>query len=461
LKGFLPKTLKSQALLILSGTFVISHLVTLLIYETNRDSAIILTEATDLAARIAGIVDLADEFQGQQRRRILEAAQTQFLAMYPEITFPEDAKCQDNEFAARMLEEFQILFAAKIGIQTEVCVRDLIEPSLFQSLTATPGFDVLVYINFHDGEESIFHVTLPRNPSLFVDIALVYMLLTGIAALLIARHMIFRIISPLDKLAKAADDVGVNIDAPVLREEGSIEVQTAARAFNRMQSRLQRLIHGQTEMIAAISHDLRSAVTRLHLRAELLKDPQERDGFVRVVRDMNLMVQSVIDFLRGIDTTEQPRRMNIAALVESLCEDLAEEGYPVSFTTTDKSVSLQCRPAALRRGLLNVINNSVKYADSAQVSFFTVLEHMIIRVEDNGPGVPEHEIENLFRPFYRLEQSRSLDTGGVGLGLAITQSVIQAHGGTITIMNRPQGGLRVDIKLFSSPSQADSHQRAG
>jgi len=447
LKKFLPATLKTQTLLIFFAMFIISHIAGFLIYEMSRSRTVLLTEAVDLAARIAGIVDLAHDFQGAERSRILSAAQTQFLAMYPDVTMPEEGECLENEFAASMLDEFQSAFSDYPGLGVDVCVRNLYQQPLPRHFITSPGFDVLFYINFPDGQQYVFHAILPEGPSLFTDIALAYIIFVGVISLLVGWYLILRIIAPLDRLAQAADRIGVNIDAPALDEEGTEEIQTAARAFNRMQDRLQRLVHGQTEMIAAISHDLRSAVTRLRLRSELLEDAEERGRFVRVVEDMDLMVRSVIDFLRGIDTTEELRKIRISALLESLCQDLKEEGCPVSFCSSNDGMTLQCRPAALRRCFVNIINNAVKYGGAARITLATDEEQAVIRIEDDGPGVPEHEFSNIVRPFYRIEHSRNLETGGLGLGLAIALNIIQVHGGMLSFSNRPEGGLRVEIRL--------------
>jgi signal transduction histidine kinase len=424
-----------------------SHIITLLIYETNREKAIILTEATDLAARIAGIVDLAYDFQGLEHRRILAAAETQFITMFPEMSFPEDASCQKNEFYDRMMETFSTLPPGLEDYQIEVCVRKLTESGFLKSSMAASGFDVLVHINFPDREQSVFHAVLPEGPSLFSDAALVYIITVGLISLIISWYLISRIVAPLGRLARAADEIGVNIDAPPLNEEGSIEVQIAASAFNKMQSRLRRLVHGQKEMIGAISHDLKSAITRLHLRAELLDKPQEREGFIRVVKDMESMIQSVIDFLRGIDTSEELRKTDISALLESLCDDLAEEGYPVHFTPAKSLSTMLCHPMALRRSFLNIIDNAIKYGESARVSLQCLPQQITVRIDDNGPGVPENEIKNIIRPFYRLAQNGKPDPGGIGLGLSIAQSIIHAHGGILSISNLTAGGLRVEIEL--------------
>lgn len=440
-------TLKAQALLVLTGIFVVSHVLSLIIYEFNRHHTVILTEATDLADRIIGIVDLAQSFPESDRARILAAAQTQFLLMYPDIAPPIEGECQENEFADRISTRLTDWFSQYPGLDASVCVRSLNTPSSSGPPSSASGFDALVYIDFPDRKQSIFRATLPDAPSLFRDVVLAYIVIVGLVSLLIGWFLISRTLIPLGKLAHAADEIGVNIDAKALSEDGPSEVRRAAMAFNRMQSRLRRLVHGQTEMIAAISHDLRSAATRLQLRAEMLEDEQERQGLVRVVADMRLMIESVLDFIRGVEPTERPRATDVVALLDSLGQDLREEGYPINFTAPHEQALLTCRPSALRRCFQNVIDNAIKYGEVANIECTLEERMIVVCIQDHGPGVAEEELQNILRPFYRLEYSRNRDNGGVGLGLAIAQNIVQIHGGQLKLSNPPDGGLRVEIRL--------------
>ncbi|SHE56068.1 Signal transduction histidine kinase [Microbulbifer donghaiensis] len=443
----LPHTIRSRTILVLFCAFLLSHTISLAIYEINRDKTILLTEATDLADRIIGVVELARSFPERDRQRILAAAETQFLTMFPEPGNLDDERCRDNDFSRRVTESLGGAFADVPGFHAQVCLRRLKPAPLLARNEPLHGFDVLVAVNFPDNERAVFHAILPEGESLIHDAVLVYLLFSGLIALLLAGYLIRKTVAPLGQLAKAADSIGTNIDTPPLPENGPAEVAAAARAFNRMQQRLARLVHGQTEMLAAISHDLRSAVTRLQLRAELLQDRQEREGLQRVVDDMKTMIQSVLDFARGLDPSETPRRIDLSALAESLCDDLKEEGYPVQFRSGGADCVTECRPVALRRSLHNIIDNAIKYGSEAKVSVEGTAESIRIVVEDCGPGIPMHELEAVLQPFYRLEKSRNSKTGGVGLGLSIAGNTVQAHGGELSLENINGGGLRVQMQL--------------
>lgn len=446
----LPETLKSRAILILSGLFVLSHTVSLLLYEANRDQTIVLTEATDLAERIIGIVNLAHSLPAEDRPNILAAAETQFLTTFPEVVPLDQVACQETDFSAQLLQHMEAAFQQLPAYQFDVCVRSLQASPLFFRATPRSGFDLLVSIQFPNRDQATFHAVLPDDSSLFRDSVLIYLLIATALALVIAWYLILKVVTPIERLALAAEKIGLDLDAPPLEERGTREVTIAARAFNKMQTRLQRLIHGQTQMLAAISHDLRSAVTRLELRGELLKDGAEREGLLRVTKDMRQMVQSVLDFVRGHDTLEESRNTNLTALVESLCEDLRDEGFALDYQTDAQPHVLRCRPAALRRAIQNLIDNAVRYGDSVHLSFFQQQGDLVIAVDDNGPGIPDQQLREVFKPFYRLEPSRNPNTGGVGLGLAIAQNIVHAHGGELLLTNREAGGLRAEIRLPKS-----------
>jgi signal transduction histidine kinase len=302
-------------------------------------------------------------------------------------------------------------------------------------------------INFANEQQTTFHSVLPASQSLLQDSVIFYILLEGIVALLLAWYLIQKTVAPIEKLANAATHIGMDINNPPLDESGAKEIAMAAKAFNTMQARLAHLLHSQSEMLAAISHDLRSAVTRLQLRADLLANEKERSGMLKVVADMRQMIQSVLDFLRGHNPDEPMRIVNISALVESLCSDLADEGLPVSYQHDGPSITLTCRPTELRRCLQNIIDNAIKYAGDAQLSISKLKGYAKIMIKDQGAGIPDNQLLDVLRPFSRLEQSRNHDTGGIGLGLSIADNIVKSHGGTLKLSNHPDGGLVVEIQL--------------
>jgi signal transduction histidine kinase len=348
-------------------------------------------------------------------------------------------------------------FAEVPGIHSEMCLREFSSTKLIPFVNSQHGFDVLITVHFADGERTVFHAFLPEGESLLRDAVLIYLCILLIVALLIAGFLIKKTIVPLERLAQAADEIATGTATIKLAEQGPEEISKAARAFNQMQERIQRLLRAQTDMLTAISHDLRSAVTRLHLRTELLANEEERQAMLRVVQDMGSMIQSMLDFVRGQDPSEPLKKVDLHTLVESLCEDMASEGHALTYRSLSSADQNQtwltmCRPVALRRALQNIIDNALKYGKCAEVSTAIENKHFIITVTDEGPGIPEEQLENVLLPFFRLEKSRNTDTGGIGLGLAIAYNIIREYGGKMQIGN-VEKGLRVSLILPEKPSQ--------
>ena len=276
-----------------------------------------------------------------------------------------------------------------------------------------------------------------------------FLLSMGVMAIIILGVSVWavrRVTAPLASLATAAERLGHDVNAPPLPETGTIETRQAARAFNDMQTRLRSLIENRTRMLAAISHDLRTPLTLLRLRAETVENHaragqdavhHRRDGF----HDRR---HAAVRPRRG---ASEPRRpTDLTALLQSVVDDMSDAGLPVRMQPAEPIV-YECRPAALKRAVRNLLDNAVKYGKAGSVAIHTTPKTIEIIIDDEGPGIPEQELSRVLEPFYRLEESRSRETGGVGLGLAIAQSIVQAHGGELTLSNRPTGGLRAKLSL--------------
>jgi signal transduction histidine kinase len=251
---------------------------------------------------------------------------------------------------------------------------------------------------------------------------------------------------PLKSLADAADELGRNIDRAPMREQGPLEVARAARAFNRMQERLAGHVRERTATLAAMSHDLKTPVNRLRLRAELLEDSEVKKKMTQDLDEMQSMILGTLEFMRGEDTAEKPRPVDVNALLESLRADAQDSGAQVTIEGA-ASVPYVGRPQALKRCLGNLLDNALKYGNSAVMLVDDGPERLVMRIRDHGPGIPEAELERVFEPFYRLEGSRSRDTGGTGLGLSIARKIAQAHGGTLRLRNVKDGGLEAALAL--------------
>jgi signal transduction histidine kinase len=272
------------------------------------------------------------------------------------------------------------------------------------------------------------------------------MAVTAVALSLIVIVMVRRITRPLADLALAAERLGLGEAVPVLAEDGPLDIRQTTRAFNRMRGRLQRFVQDRTRMLAAISHDLRTPITTLRLRAEFVEDEETRAKILETLDEMQRMTEATLAFAREEAAAEDTRTVDLAALVDSVCADLADLGQDVSFGGLGRA-PYACRPVSLKRALRNLIENAVAYGGRARVTLERAPDALAIVIEDDGPGIPEAEFERVFAPFVRLEESRSSETGGIGLGMAIARSIVRGHGGEIELRNRPDGGLRVVVRL--------------
>ena len=272
--------------------------------------------------------------------------------------------------------------------------------------------------------------------------------LTGGIALL-ALWAARRVTVPLAQFAQAAGRLGTDVNAPPMAEAGPSEIVQAAHAFNQMQERIQRLVDDRTRMLAAIAHDLRTVLTRLRLRAELIDDEEQQRKAVADLDAMTTMLDETLAFARDDSGGEARQEVDLAALVRSLCDDLADTGQPVRYLGPDR-LRFSCRPVALGRAIANLIDNAITYGGAAEVGLQTEQGGVVLTVEDGGPGIPPEAREQVFAPFFRLEPSRSRDTGGAGLGLAVARTVVHRHGGEIVLDDRPGGGLSVCITLPDS-----------
>ena len=265
--------------------------------------------------------------------------------------------------------------------------------------------------------------------------------LLSMIAILAAR----RIGRPMDRLAQAAEAFGRGEALEELPEDGPEDIRRTTEAFNRMQERLQRFVNDRIGMLAAIGHDLRTPITSLRLRAEFITDLEMRDKILGTLDEMQAMTEATLAFAREEAGGEETRLVDLAALTESLCSDLADLDWDVVFADSDR-IPYRCRPASLRRAIRNLIENAIRYGELARVAMTVSEDHIEIAVDDNGSGIPAEEFERVFAPFFRLEESRSRETGGVGLGLSVARTIARSHGGDVVLENRP-GGFRAAIRL--------------
>jgi signal transduction histidine kinase len=284
----------------------------------------------------------------------------------------------------------------------------------------------------------------PRGRPLFLDPAflLVLFVTAGLMGLLVARLAAL----PLKALSDAATSLGDDLTRSPLPVAGSTEVRQAATAFNAMQVRLQRQLAERTHMLAAITHDLQTPVTRLRLRLEKVETPELRERLLGDLAAMQTLIREGLDLARSAEHSEPAMKVDLQSLIDSIVDDAADAGQDVTTgARCDLDVALQ--PEAMRRVLSNLIDNALKYGGSAEVSCELSDGAAVVRVRDRGPGLADDQLSNVFEPFVRLEDSRSRETGGAGLGLTIARTLAERNGAEITLRNHPDGGAEAVVRF--------------
>jgi signal transduction histidine kinase len=303
-----------------------------------------------------------------------------------------------------------------------------------------------IHLALHDGAPMTIEVTPAPMP---IAAWLPFVFGVQMAVLLLCTWLVVRLaLRPLAYLARAAETMRPAIDAPRLEEGGPTEVANAAAAFNAMQDRIAQYLQERLQILASISHDLQTPITRMRLRAEALDESIERTKLIDDLAEMEHLVRDGVAYARSVHGASEPaQRIDPDAFLESLVFDYQDTGKPVSLEGRMNGPAM-VRPHALRRVLGNLIDNAIKYGGSAEVSASRDDSGSLrIVVADRGPGIPEPELESVLQPFYRLENSRNRDTGGAGLGLAIAAQLVTSIGGVLTLENRVGGGLQATVQL--------------
>jgi len=487
---WLPRSLFSRMVLILLGGLVLAQVASLAIHLHERGELILRTGGMRQAQRIADIVRLLDSLGPRERARIVGVIDSPQLRV--SLSQPPMAPAASDPDKAERAERFASVLRRFLGDERGLVVIVTSAPEHWPpapladrgpGLGAPPppemmggpgmmsgqgmmrgpggpgfgqpgmgpgarlaGISFIVQAPLKDGTLVTFDSRQPLeavNWPYRLLLSLGILLVAVIALTLIAVRWVTR---PLKTLAQAAEQLGADIERPPLPEEGPLEVSSAAHAFNTMQKRLVAFIRDRTRILAAMSHDLKTPITRLRLRAELLDDAKLREKFEKDLAEMEAMVGATLDFMRGVENREPRQPLDVMALLESLQEDAAEMDGRVAIEGAALK-PYHGLAQSLKRCLRNLIDNAVQYGKSAKIRVEDSAAMLRISVRDEGPGIPERDLEHVFEPFYRLEGSRSRDTGGTGLGLGIARNIARAHGGDIVLRNMSGGGLEAVLTL--------------
>lgn len=470
---FLPRTLFGQMLLILLAGLAVSHLVGMLIYASDRAQAVRAIGAYGATQRIANLTQLIDEAPPAWRSRIVQAANDPTLRVTlssrPPAVADTGSDADSRTIRQYLADQLPAGLATSLQVKVVAAGTDfggrpheaMMQGGMMAHMMAGGGMSMpappwmqgigglrslRAAVRLSNGAWLGFATVLPNAaPPTPWPLAAATTTM-AVVVVLASMWAVGRVTAPLKLLALAAERLGRDVNAPPMNEVGTKEMRQAAQSFNQMQARIRRLVDNRTRMLAALSHDLRTPLTLLRLRTEGLPETEERERMLATIGEVDTMVGASLSFARDQAIAETRRRTDVAALLASIVDDMADAGLPVTMAPAE-SVVLECQPGALRRALTNLIDNAVKYGGSAHVAIGATPSVVKIDIDDSGPGIPEAELQRVFEPFHRLEESRSRETGGTGLGLSIALSIVQVHGGDIILANRREGGLRARISL--------------
>lgn len=461
LRRLLPDTMVGQAILVLLLGLTVSHLASMVIYSGERVESLALLGGRNMAQRAANITHLVAEAPPDWRQRLVAGLDEPGfrVSVTRERPLVGDGSGTDGSWRTEMIRRYvESLVSPDRAGSVRVRLLDLPEheampeadwmPAHMRMMLRGAPFNhrLQLSIRLADGAWLDFDGAIPEPPSLWSGEAMMSMLLMAVAVVVFTIWVVRRLTRPMRALAHAAERLGRDVAASPMPEVGPREVRQAARAFNDMQEKLRRLIENRTRMLAAISHDLRTPITLLRLRAELIEGEEDRQKTLATLDEMEKMIAATLAFARDDAETETRKVVDLAALVDAICTDLADAGGEVACEAPEH-LAYECAPVAMRRALTNLVDNALKYGKRARVRLAAANSHVVVTIEDEGPGIPEDRLEDVFAPFVRVEESRNADTGGVGLGLSVARSVVHAHGGEVSLANRPEGGLLVRLTL--------------
>jgi signal transduction histidine kinase len=460
LTRFLPKTLFGQVLitLIVNLLIFLSFGFMFIVDDHNKINSHLLSEYS--AQRVAGIVSVLNDATPAERETLAQKLSVPPTTITLDTTWQQQA-FDINEADGLLLENIQKNLNTQLKIQVlkiDALPENFINSLNFKNDTKfsiyhknknTPFYsrELFVQIKLHDNSTITIHHFLPdKVRELFLRFFTFAIMLT-VVVISLASWSIYTLTKPLKNLAKAATELGTNINTPPLTEVGPEEIVLASKAFNSMQNSLKSHIETRTQALFAVSHDLRLPLTRLRLRIEDNLPAKLKEQIDQDIEEMEAMIGQTLDYLKAGHDTEAFIKLNISSLLDSICDNMEDLGANIErFGKINTPIIAQ--PQAINRCLSNIFENSRRYGgDKITLTLSDLVSHIKITIEDNGPGIPEKDLLNVFEPYYRLETSRSRHTGGTGLGLPIAKKIIEHHHGKVFLNSPPNKGLIVTILL--------------
>lgn len=449
-------SLRGQLFLLLMGVLLAAQILGLFFFVDERSLAVRAALGFEAAGRAASVARLLEEAPPDLHASILRAANSPLVRF--NMTDAPRVERHSHRDGGPVESRIRTLLDDPFTREIRVDVHEVegnilplphLSPDMAEMHTAMmrgdlSAIEMSVSIALNGGDWLNVETRFERPPLQWAWGSTVTFVVT--AAVVLAAGVWFlmaRITGPLRRLALASERLGRGEDMQPVTPTGPTEVRDLTAAFGIMRERLTRLVEDRTRMLAAIGHDLRSPLTALRVRTEMVDDDETRERLTASIEEMQGMLDATLSYARGVNSSETPERFETSQLLQDINQTLPS---PFSLETGPSAV-VSVRPFAVRRALRNLIENGQRYGDTVRVSHNLMSDLVEIRIADDGPGIPDDQLEQVFAPFHRLEHSRSLDTGGHGLGLSIARSILRAHGGDVVLSNADAGGLIATVSL--------------
>jgi signal transduction histidine kinase len=464
MRNFVPASLFARMVLILLGGMVLSQVLSIAIFVREHDDMMLNVQTEQAARRVVDLARVFEETAVSERSRLAAAVSSRGFRVRLAALPAERPANDPGENLDELRHSLEIAFADQ---KTRLQSLALVEPSReeFSRRPRSPQWDlgatlagqprignmpksIRVALSLEDGAPLSFDLMLPRFAPRPTLLKVITELALRIAVLLLVCLLAVRLaMRPVRDLGRAARELGENLNAPPMKETGSEEIRAAARAFNQMQRKLQNFLSERTRMLAAVSHDLKTPITRMRLRSEQIADETLQEKFVQDLGEMEQLVAGTLAFMRNLEVERTARLpLDLPAMIESIIADREDSGFAIVLSGSAPE-PISAYPQSIKRCIENLLDNALKYGSDIRVTLSQTPSTTCVIVSDRGPGIAEAELGKVFEPFYRVEASRNRDTGGSGLGLSISQNIAHAHGGEVVLRNLHPHGLEATLLL--------------
>ncbi|MCU7837672.1 MAG: HAMP domain-containing protein [gamma proteobacterium symbiont of Taylorina sp.] len=460
----LPKTLFGRLILVLLTGLILAQLLSAIILLRDRGQVLYESIRENMIVRTTGIVQLLNSLPAPDREHLIPLlASPELRIKLAEQPLEISAMDQNSKYASQKVKQ---RLAQHLPPATNIRIS-IIDGSVMPTPFQWPpmhrrhmqnGFRAAqnkphamarffhLQIQLQDDSWVFFERGIPENTFIWPGRLLLVLLILLISVILLSLIAVRFITKPLKQLRQAAEGLGKNIQQAPLEETGPSEISETAKAFNTMQRRLKNYIEDKANILAAVSHDLKTPLTRMRLRTDLMDDKELSDKMQLDLDDMENMVTATLNFMRGIEITESIQQVDLMALLESIQEDVQMTGQSIELEGMIK-IPYTGKPLSLKRCINNLLENAIRYGKQVSIKVEDSDDNITIFICDKGPGIPEDALKKVFEPFFRLDSSRAKHTGGTGLGLGIARNIARSHGGELSLTNQSTVGLCAKLTL--------------